>query len=86
MEIDSLCTLIKYPLSTEDKALIQSAYDFAKSKHEHQQRNSGEPYFVHVFAVAKNCAELGMDIETIVAALLHDSLDPVPGQRRHQAR
>lgn len=75
MEIDSLYKLIQYPLADEDKVLIQSAYDFAKTKHETQKRNSGEPYFTHVFAVAKNCADLGMDIETIVAALLHDSLE-----------
>lgn len=75
MEIDSLFELIQYPLTPEDRALIQSAYDFAKSKHETQKRNSGEPYFVHVFAVGKNCAMLGMDIETIAGGLLHDTLE-----------
>jgi guanosine-3',5'-bis(diphosphate) 3'-pyrophosphohydrolase len=75
MEIDSLFALIEYPLSESERAVIQKAYDFAKSKHEKQKRNSGEPYFVHVFAVGKNCASLGMDVETIVGGLLHDTLE-----------
>jgi guanosine-3',5'-bis(diphosphate) 3'-pyrophosphohydrolase len=75
MDIQELFSLIAYPLSTDDKALIQRAYDFAKAKHETQKRNSGEPYFVHVFAVAKNCAMLGMDLETIIGGLLHDVLE-----------
>ncbi len=75
MEIDELFALITYPLSEEQRGLIQRAYDFARSKHETQKRNSGEPYFVHVFAVGKNCASLGMDVETIVGGLLHDTLE-----------
>jgi GTP pyrophosphokinase len=75
MEIDSLFALIQYPLTAEERQLIQKAYDFAKSKHETQKRNSGEPYFVHVFAVGKNCASLGMDVETIIGGLLHDTLE-----------
>jgi guanosine-3',5'-bis(diphosphate) 3'-pyrophosphohydrolase len=75
MEIEALFSLIEYPLTPEDRALIQKAYDFAKSRHETQKRNSGEPYFVHVFAVGKNCAMLGMDVETIIGGLLHDTLE-----------
>ncbi|HTH92895.1 MAG TPA: RelA/SpoT family protein [Candidatus Paceibacterota bacterium] len=75
MDIQELFSLIEYPLSQDEKSLIQRAYDFAKSKHETQKRNSGEPYFVHVFAVAKNCAMLGMDVETIIGGLLHDTLE-----------
>lgn len=75
MEIDSLFALITHPLEAQDKALIERAYTFAKTKHNGQERRSGEPYFVHVFAVAKNCATLGMDTETIVGGLLHDTLE-----------
>ncbi len=75
MEIEDLFSLITSPLTPEDHDLIQKAYDFAKSRHETQKRNSGEPYFVHVFAVAQNCAKLGMDVETIVGGLLHDTLE-----------
>lgn len=75
MELDSLFSLIQYPLSESDKTLIGNAYRFAAEKHETQKRNSGEPYVTHSLEVAKNCAILGMDIETIVGALLHDVLE-----------
>ncbi len=75
MELSELFELITYPLTIEDEDLIEKAYDFAKSKHDGQKRNSGEPYFIHVFAVAKNCAMLGMDVETIIGGLLHDTLE-----------
>ena len=58
-----------------DEALIQKAYDFAKKAHEGHARYSGEPYFIHPSAVAKHLAELGMDAETIAAALLHDAIE-----------
>ena len=62
--MDTLLPLITHPLTDADKALIQTAYDFAYAKHDGQLRNSGEPYFIHVLAVAQNCAKLGMDLET----------------------
>lgn len=58
-----------------DEALIQKAYDFAKKAHDGHTRYSGEPYFIHPAAVAKHLAELGMDAETIAAALLHDAIE-----------
>lgn len=73
--LESLFAFIQYPLTTLDRTLISGAYDFALAKHEGQMRNSGEPYFTHALAVAQNCAKLGMDIETIIAALLHDTLE-----------
>ncbi len=73
--LESLIQTIEYPLSVEQKSIIQKAYQFAKEKHEGQERKSGEPYFIHVLAVAKNTAALGMDLETIVGALLHDTLE-----------
>jgi guanosine-3',5'-bis(diphosphate) 3'-pyrophosphohydrolase len=75
MEIEKLFSLIEYPLTPEEHALIQKAYDFSFSHHDGQKRNSGEPYFIHVFAVAQNCAKLGMDVETIIGGLLHDTLE-----------
>jgi GTP pyrophosphokinase len=72
---DSLFSLITHPLSAADRSLIEKAFAFAKEKHNGQKRNSGEPYFAHVLAVAENCAKLDMDTETIVGALLHDVLE-----------
>ncbi len=59
----------------EDRDLIKKAYDFAKKAHEGQVRKSGEPYFNHVFATAKNLADLGMKSKTISAGLLHDVIE-----------
>ena len=61
-----------YPEHSEE---IQEAYEFAKEKHGEQRRKTGEPYIVHPLNVALKLAELGMDHETIIAALLHDTLE-----------
>ncbi len=58
-----------------DTELITHAYNFALQAHKDQKRNSGEPYFIHVFTTAKILAELGMDTKTIVAGFLHDVLE-----------
>ena len=43
---------------------------------------SGEPYFIHVFETAKILAKFGMDTQTIVAGLLHDTLGRHKNHRR----
>ena len=58
-----------------DLALLQRAYDVAEAKHDGQQRKSGDPYITHPLAVATILAELGMDTTTLVAALLHDTVE-----------
>ena len=64
-----------HKVKISEKELIKKAYHFAEKAHEGQKRNSGEPYFIHVFETAKTLASLGMDTNTIVAGLLHDSLE-----------
>lgn len=61
--------------SDVDKKLIRDAYAFAKEAHKEHKRNSGEPYFDHLFATAKGLAEIEMDAPTIAAGLLHDSIE-----------
>ncbi|MDR7303277.1 RelA/SpoT family protein [Haloactinomyces albus] len=58
-----------------DLGLLQRAYDVAEDKHSHQQRKSGDPYITHPLAVATILGELGMDTTTLVAALLHDTVE-----------
>src|SRR5688500_7311782 len=55
-----------------DVALVRAAWQFAVEAHSAQQRVSGEPYVSHPLAVARTLAHLGLDVEAIQAALLHD--------------
>lgn len=58
-----------------DLSKIVSAYEFADRYHAGQKRESGEPYITHPVAVAYILLELGMDTDTICAALLHDVVE-----------
>lgn len=58
-----------------DRALVERAYLFAKEAHAGQFRNSGEAFIVHPLEVACILAELGLDITSIVAGLLHDVVE-----------
>ncbi|WP_349258512.1 bifunctional (p)ppGpp synthetase/guanosine-3',5'-bis(diphosphate) 3'-pyrophosphohydrolase [Stackebrandtia sp.] len=58
-----------------DVRLLQRAYATAERLHNGQYRKSGDPYITHPLAVASILAELGMDTTTLVAALLHDTVE-----------
>jgi len=62
-------------LPVEQVARVRRAYEVGAVAHEGQTRKSGEPYITHPVAVAGILAELGMDAETIIAAILHDTLE-----------
>jgi guanosine-3',5'-bis(diphosphate) 3'-pyrophosphohydrolase len=62
-------------LPPEQVARVRRAYEVGAEAHEGQTRKSGEPYITHPVAVAGILAELGMDAETIIAAILHDTLE-----------
>ena len=62
-------------ISEKDLRRVQEAYELGKKLHEGQKRRSGDPYFSHPIAVATMLAGLGADADTIVAALLHDTLE-----------
>jgi len=59
----------------EDRALVEKAYHFAENAHKEHTRYSGEPYFVHLAAVADMLAEMGMSPKTVSAGLLHDTIE-----------
>ena len=67
-----LVELMKKSDHDYDFALIEKAYEFAEQKHGDQRRASGIPYILHPTSVACILAELGMDSESVAAALLHD--------------
>ncbi|MBO5315005.1 MAG: bifunctional (p)ppGpp synthetase/guanosine-3',5'-bis(diphosphate) 3'-pyrophosphohydrolase [Clostridia bacterium] len=74
-EMISLLDLLKRTEKNYDIEKIIRAYDYADSLHEGQFRLSGEPYISHPVAVAKIVAELGLDTDSICAALLHDTVE-----------
>ena len=78
---EPICTidvLIQKILDDErqyDLSKIISAYEFAAKAHANQFRSSGEPYITHPLAVSFILLELGMDTDTICAAMLHDVVE-----------
>ena len=55
--------------------LINQAVDYAANKHANQVRKDGSPYIIHPLAVAEIVAEIGLDTDSLVAALLHDCIE-----------
>src|SRR5262249_22730239 len=68
-------TLHRQVYPKADVVLLQQAYDIAEQRHQGQFRKSGDPYITHPLAVATILADLGMDTTTLVAALLHDTVE-----------
>ncbi|MGG7099543.1 RelA/SpoT family protein [Rhodococcus sp. 24CO] len=73
--LEPLVSLHRELYPKADLALLQRAYDVAEERHSSQRRKSGDPYITHPLAVASILAELGMDTTTLVAALLHDTVE-----------
>lgn len=75
MTIDDLIEKIKTYNPNVDEAEIRSAYELAKVNHQGQKRNSGEDYIIHPLHVAMILADMNMDSATIIAGLLHDTIE-----------
>ena len=58
-----------------DWALINKAVDYASTKHQAQKRKDGSPYIIHPLAVAQIVAEMGLDCDAVLGALLHDCIE-----------
>ena len=65
-------------LTKEQVGLLKQAYVVARDAHEGQMRSSGEPYITHPVAVATILAEMRLDHESLMAALLHDTIEDTP--------
>ncbi len=70
-----MCDAIKKHLPGADMALIDRAVDYANQKHKVQKRKDGSPYIIHPLAVAQIVAEMGLDCDAILGALLHDCIE-----------
>ena len=81
MEINDVISVMKKNQRRCDTKLIMKAYEYAKNKHGDQLRKSGEPYIVHPLQVAYILATLGLDENTICAALLHDVLEDTDSKK-----
>ncbi len=62
-------------LPASDMALVDRAVDYARNKHKEQKRKDGSPYIIHPLAVAQIVAEMGLDLDAVLAALLHDCIE-----------
>ena len=67
-------TLNKY-MPNANVELIERAIQYAQDKHKDQKRKDGSPYIIHPLAVAEIVAEIGLDMDAILGALLHDCIE-----------
>jgi guanosine-3',5'-bis(diphosphate) 3'-pyrophosphohydrolase len=77
-DIKEIYSEMKISPNKQEKELLEKAYIRAYEAHLPQKRSSGEPYFNHVFATAKNLARFGMDATIIAAGFLHDTIEDTP--------
>ncbi len=75
MSFEQIAEAIKKYYPSPDLDLLKKAYDFAENCHKGQVRASGEPYFVHIEETALLVCRLKLDIPSVVASLLHDTIE-----------
>ncbi|MBX3709854.1 MAG: RelA/SpoT family protein [Gammaproteobacteria bacterium] len=78
IEFELLRDEVNQYLSHEQVVEIEKAYLFAKTAHGTQARYTGEPYITHPLTVAQILAQMRMDPQTIMAAILHDVVEDTP--------
>ncbi len=71
----SLCDTLKKHMPSAEMALIDEAVEYARLKHRDQKRKDGSPYIIHPLAVAEIVAEMGLDADAVLGALLHDCIE-----------
>lgn len=73
--LDRLLQRIQQNYPETKTRILEKAFQYAQKAHENQFRESGEPYFVHPYEVATILVDLGLDVDTIAAGLLHDVVE-----------
>ena len=76
--INQLVAKLETYLPPDQVERIQQAYEFGAAAHKGQKRLSGEPFISHPIAAANILADLHVDAETIIAAILHDVIEDTP--------
>ena len=69
-----------------DLALIHQAVAYARQKHQTQLRKDGSPYIIHPLSVAEIVAEMGLDTDAVLGALLHDCIEDTDATHDEIAR
>lgn len=77
-ELEPLFRAVRANHPKADLALLERAYNTAERMHRGQMRKSGDPYITHPLAVTTILADIGMTEPTLVAALLHDTIEDTP--------
>ena len=75
MALRLLLDKLSYYLEVKEVRRVERAYTFAEKCHEGQLRQSGDPYITHPLAVAHILADMHMDHESLMAAMLHDVIE-----------
>ncbi len=75
MNLEALLLELKDDFSEEERAFIHKAYEWADAAHVGIIRASGAPYIEHCLQTARTVADLGLDVATIAASLLHDVVE-----------
>ncbi|MGB0224823.1 MAG: RelA/SpoT family protein, partial [Marinobacterium sp.] len=73
--IDALSERLTEYLDSDEIRKVRRAYFYAEQAHDGQRRKSGEPYVTHPLAVASVLAEMHMDRDCLIAAMLHDVIE-----------
>lgn len=73
--IDTICSTIQGYYPDANLAIVRKAYEFAAKAHGDQKRSSGDPYIIHPTEVAQVLADLRLDLSSICAAFLHDTVE-----------
>lgn len=73
-------------MTPEDRRRVEDAFQYARGHHEGQLRKDGSPYITHPLEVAHLVAELGLDADSVMAALLHDTIEDTDATHEEVAK
>ena len=82
----SMRAAVEKRMCDADLAIIDQAVEYAQEKHKNQKRKDGSPYIIHPLAVAEIVAEIGLDLDAILGALLHDCIEDTDASHDDIAR
>ena len=83
---DAMVKAIRQYTPNVDMALVDKAVEYAQNKHRDQKRKDGSPYSIHPLSVAEIVAEIGLDTDSILGALLHDCIEDTDSNHDEIAR